>query len=164
MRGLAGLSATQREVVSCRYLLDLDEAGLEKSYAAHREAYQRIFTRLGIEHRVVAAISGAMGGSASEEFLAPTPVGEDTFVRCTSCDYAANAEAVQVRFDPGLIGYRDLLQVFFSIHDPTTRDRQGNDVGTQYRSAIITTSPDPRSRCFAVLIAASTLQIDDNPR
>jgi peptide-methionine (S)-S-oxide reductase len=52
-----------------------------------------------------------------------------------------HAEVVQVRFDPAVIGYRDLLEVFFTIHDPTTRDRQGNDVGSQYRSAIFTHSP-----------------------
>jgi len=62
-----------------------------------------------------------------------------------------HAEAVQVRFDPGLIGYRDLLQVFFSIHDPTTRDRQGNDVGPQYRSAIFYHDDDQRAEAEAVM-------------
>ncbi|MDH4160932.1 MAG: His/Gly/Thr/Pro-type tRNA ligase C-terminal domain-containing protein, partial [Actinomycetota bacterium] len=61
------------------------------------EAYVRIFDRLGLEYVVVAAMSGAMGGSASEEFLATAPNGEDTYVRCTTCDYAANVEAVRVR-------------------------------------------------------------------
>jgi prolyl-tRNA synthetase len=59
-------------------------------------AYVRAFDRLGLDYRVVAAVSGAMGGSASEEFLAPAPTGEDTFVSCTGCDYAANTEAVEV--------------------------------------------------------------------
>jgi prolyl-tRNA synthetase len=59
-----------------------------------REAYRRIFDRLGLAHTIVAAMSGAMGGSASEEFLAAADVGEDTFAGCTSCDYAANTEAV----------------------------------------------------------------------
>ncbi|MEX2030521.1 MAG: peptide-methionine (S)-S-oxide reductase MsrA [Anaerolineales bacterium] len=53
-----------------------------------------------------------------------------------------HAEAIQVTFDPGRIAYRDLVQVFFSLHDPTTRDRQGADVGSQYRSAVFTHSPD----------------------
>jgi peptide-methionine (S)-S-oxide reductase len=52
-----------------------------------------------------------------------------------------HAEVVRLEFDPDVIGYRDLLEIFFTIHDPTTPDRQGNDVGTQYRSVIFTTSP-----------------------
>jgi prolyl-tRNA synthetase len=82
------------------YSFDLDDAGLQRAYDDHRAAYQRIFNRLGIEFRIVSAVSGAMGGSASEEFLAPSPSGEDTFVTCTSCDYAANVEAVQVAPPP----------------------------------------------------------------
>ena len=62
----------------------------------HRDAYIRIFERLGLRYVIVAAMSGAMGGSASEEFLADAEVGEDTYVKCTNCDYAANVEAVQV--------------------------------------------------------------------
>jgi prolyl-tRNA synthetase len=78
------------------YSFDISDAGLDKSYQLHRDAYISIFERLGIQYRIVAAMSGAMGGSKSEEFLAPSPIGEDTFVMCTNCDYAANAEAVQV--------------------------------------------------------------------
>ena len=63
-----------------------------------------------------------------------------------------HAEVVQVTFDPEVIGYRDLLDVFFSIHDPTTLDRQGHDVGSQYRSAIFTHSPEQEK------IARSTIQ------
>ncbi|MFE6846011.1 proline--tRNA ligase [Streptomyces sp. NPDC057686] len=76
------------------YSFDVSDEGLAESYALHRAAYQRIFERLGLDHRIVSAVSGAMGGSASEEFLAPAPAGEDTFVDCPSCDYAANTEAV----------------------------------------------------------------------
>ncbi|SEO02444.1 proline--tRNA ligase [Actinacidiphila rubida] len=76
------------------YSFDTGEEGLAAAYRLHREAYQRIFTRLGLDFRVVSAVSGAMGGSASEEFLAPAAAGEDTFVDCPACDYAANAEAV----------------------------------------------------------------------
>ena len=76
------------------YSFDLDEASLERSYQLHREAYQRIFRRLGLDYRIVSAVSGAMGGSASEEFLAPAAAGEDTFAFCPSCEYAANTEAV----------------------------------------------------------------------
>ena len=70
------------------YSFDLDDAGLMRSYRAHRDAYERIFTRLGLDYHIVAALSGAMGGSESEEFLAPTAAGEDTFVHCPACDYA----------------------------------------------------------------------------
>ena len=76
------------------YSFDLDDDGLKVSYQAHREAYQRLFARLGVKYVIVAATSGAMGGSASEEFLAESEVGEDTFVRCLESGYAANVEAV----------------------------------------------------------------------
>ncbi|SHJ32934.1 prolyl-tRNA synthetase [Nocardiopsis flavescens] len=76
------------------YSFDIDDAGLQESYDKHRAAYIRIFDRLGLEYVVVKATSGAMGGSASEEFLAVAPTGEDTFVRSTGSDYAANVEAV----------------------------------------------------------------------
>jgi prolyl-tRNA synthetase len=86
------------------YSFDLDEAGLARSYDAHRRAYQRIFSRLGLPFVIVAATSGAMGGSRSEEFLLPAAAGEDTFVRCTAgtgCDHAANVEAVETPVPPG---------------------------------------------------------------
>ena len=82
------------------YSFDLDDEGLAKSYADHRVTYQRMFERLGLDYRIVYAVSGAMGGSASEEFLAPTPSGEDSFVQCENCDYAANTEAVEIAVPP----------------------------------------------------------------
>ncbi|MFE1777051.1 proline--tRNA ligase [Streptomyces sp. NPDC059008] len=82
------------------YSFDTTDEGLEQSYALHRQAYQKIFERLGLDYRIVSAVSGAMGGSASEEFLAPAAAGEDTFVDCPSCDYAANTEAVTVKVAP----------------------------------------------------------------
>jgi prolyl-tRNA synthetase len=93
-RPRSGLLRTREFVMKDSYSFDLTDEGLEASYAAHREAYLRIFARLGLDVRVVSAVSGAMGGSASEEFLAPTPVGEDTFASCARCGYAANTEAV----------------------------------------------------------------------
>jgi prolyl-tRNA synthetase len=95
-RPRAGLLRTREFVMKDSYSFDIDDAGLEASYEQHRVAYQRCFDRLGLPYVVVSAMSGAMGGSRSEEFLAPLAVGEDTFVRCSSCDYAANTEAVQV--------------------------------------------------------------------
>ncbi|MET8281351.1 proline--tRNA ligase [Micromonospora sp. NPDC005174] len=96
-RPRAGVLRGREFLMKDAYSFDLDEAGLRDAYARHRAAYQRIFDRLGLEHTVVHAMSGAMGGSASEEFLATTPVGEDTFVGCTACAYAANTEAVLTR-------------------------------------------------------------------
>jgi len=78
------------------YSFDVDDEGLQRSYDRHRDAYISTFDRLGLPYVIVSAMSGAMGGSASEEFLAPIDVGEDTFVQCTSCGYSANTEAVLV--------------------------------------------------------------------
>lgn len=93
-RPRAGILRGREFVMKDSYSFDLDEDGLKASYNAHREAYQRIFSRLGVKYVIVAATSGAMGGSASEEFLADSPVGEDTYVRCPESGYAANVEAV----------------------------------------------------------------------
>lgn len=92
-RPRAGILRGREFVMKDAYSFDVDDAGLEASYQRQREAYQRIFARLGMEVVVVAAMSGAMGGSRSEEFLMPTPIGEDTFVRSAG-GYAANVEAV----------------------------------------------------------------------
>jgi prolyl-tRNA synthetase len=92
-RPRAGLLRGREFLMKDSYSFDLSDEGLAESYAAHRAAYQRIFHRLGIAYDIVQAVSGPMGGSVSEEFLAPTPVGEDTYVTCV-CGYAANVEAV----------------------------------------------------------------------
>lgn len=93
-RPRAGLLRGREFLMKDSYSFDVDDEGLAKSYNDHRDAYERIFQRLGLPYAIVKAMSGAMGGSMSEEFLAPIEVGEDTFVRCTACDYAANTEAV----------------------------------------------------------------------
>ncbi|NLU69701.1 proline--tRNA ligase [Streptomyces sp. HNM0574] len=82
------------------YSFDVSDEGLQTSYDLHRAAYQRIFERLGMDYRIVSAISGAMGGSASEEFLAPAAAGEDTYAQCPQCGYAANTEALHVEVKP----------------------------------------------------------------
>ncbi len=92
-RPRAGLIRGREFIMKDAYSFDIDDAGLEASYQRQRDAYQRIFNRLGLEHVIVAATSGAMGGSRSEEFLHPTAIGEDTFVRSPG-GYAANIEAV----------------------------------------------------------------------
>ncbi len=93
-RPRAGILRAREFVMKDSYSFDIDNAGLKVSYHAHREAYQRIFDRLQVRYVIVSAVSGAMGGSASEEFLAESPIGEDTFVRCLESGYAANVEAV----------------------------------------------------------------------
>ncbi|WP_285296124.1 proline--tRNA ligase [Actinomyces israelii] len=92
-RPRAGLIRGREFVMKDSYSFDMDDAGLEASYRLHRDAYERIFARLGLDYVPVNAMAGAMGGSHSEEFLHPSPIGEDTFVRSAG-GYAANAEAV----------------------------------------------------------------------
>jgi len=89
-RPRAGVLRGREFVMKDSYSFDIDDAGLDASYQRHRDAYIRIFDKLGFEYVIVKAEAGAMGGSKSEEFLASSPVGEDTYVRCTKCDYAAN--------------------------------------------------------------------------
>ncbi|GAB2820951.1 proline--tRNA ligase [Lentzea nigeriaca] len=93
-RPRAGILRGREFLMKDSYSFDLTDEGLSKSYQDHRDAYIRIFDRLGLEYVVVSATSGAMGGSASEEFLAVAETGEDTFVRSTESSYAANVEAV----------------------------------------------------------------------
>jgi prolyl-tRNA synthetase len=93
-RPRAGLLRGREFVMKDSYSFDVDDAGLEESYQRHRDAYIATFDRLGLPYVIVSARSGAMGGSRSEEFLCPTPVGEDTFVRSPG-GYAANVEAVE---------------------------------------------------------------------
>ncbi|GGM38642.1 proline--tRNA ligase [Longimycelium tulufanense] len=99
-RPRAGILRGREFVMKDAYSFDLDDEGLKHSYELHRDAYIRIFDRLGLEYHIVSAMSGAMGGSASEEFLAPSPAGEDTYVRCLESGYAANVEAVTTPAPP----------------------------------------------------------------
>ena len=96
-RPRAGLLRCREFVMKDSYSFDVSDEGLDRSYEAHRQAYVKTFDRLGFDYVIVKATAGAMGGSKSEEFLATAENGEDTYVRCSSCDYAANVEAVQVR-------------------------------------------------------------------
>ena len=106
-RPRAGILRGREFVMKDSYSFDIDEAGLDKSYQLHRDAYVRIFDRLGFHYVIVQAMAGAMGGSKSEEFLATAENGEDTYVRCANCGYAANVEAVRVPA-PEPVSYADL--------------------------------------------------------
>ncbi|MFJ6917826.1 proline--tRNA ligase [Streptomyces sp. NPDC101133] len=99
-RPRAGILRGREFLMKDSYSFDVADEGLAESYALHRAAYQRIFERLGLDYRIVAATAGAMGGSKSEEFLAPAGAGEDTFADCPNCDYAANTEAITYTLTP----------------------------------------------------------------
>ena len=96
-RPRSGIIRGREFVMKDSYSFDLDDAGLDASYEKHRQAYIKTFDRLGLKYNIVAAMSGAMGGSRSEEFLAPCPTGEDTYVLCEKCGYAANVEAMTTK-------------------------------------------------------------------
>lgn len=99
-RPRSGIIRGREFVMKDSYSFDLDDEGLAKSYERHRDAYIKTFNRLGLRFNIVSAMSGAMGGSRSEEFLAPCPTGEDTYVLCEKCGYAANVEAMKTKVSP----------------------------------------------------------------
>ncbi|MBU4464206.1 MAG: proline--tRNA ligase [Actinobacteria bacterium] len=118
-RPRAGLLRGREFTMKDAYSFDYTDAGLDASYMAQRDAYERIFTRLGLEYVIVQADAGAMGGSRSEEFLHPTSVGEDTFVRSAG-GYAANVEAFTTVV-PHAISFEGLAApvIFDSPNTPT---------------------------------------------
>ena len=119
-RPRAGILRGREFVMKDSYSFDLDDEGLDNSYDLHRRAYVRIFDRLGLRYVVVSAMSGAMGGSASEEFLAEGETGEDTFVRSTASDYAANVEAVSTPApEPQPVEGRSAAEVHHTPDTPT---------------------------------------------
>jgi prolyl-tRNA synthetase len=148
------------------YSFDLDQEGLQRSYDAHREAYVRIFERLGLPFAIVSAMSGAMGGSASEEFLFPCDIGEDTFVQCTACNYSANTEAVRVGVattidassvaaakvvdTPDTPTIQTLVDLFNAREDLKLADRQWNAADTLKNVVVNLRHPDGRLEALAI--------------
>jgi len=120
-RPRAGLLRGREFSMKDAYSFDYTDEGLEKSYQSQRDAYERIFQRLGLEYVIVQADAGAMGGSRSEEFLHPTDVGEDTFVR-TDGGYAANVEAFRVTPPAALDASKTPAPVVFDSPDTPTID------------------------------------------
>ncbi|MFI6288773.1 proline--tRNA ligase [Streptomyces sp. NPDC051018] len=118
-RPRSGILRSREFLMKDSYSFDTSDEGLAQAYALHREAYIRIFRRLGLEHHIVSAVSGAMGGSASEEFLAPAAAGEDTFVHCPSCGYAANTEAVTFTAGAAPAGEHPPLETLDTPDTPT---------------------------------------------
>lgn len=141
-RPRAGVLRGREFIMKDSYSFDLSEEGLQVSYQAHRDAYERIFSRLGFDYRIVFAVSGAMGGSASEEFLAPTPSGEDSFVQCTNCDYAANTEAVEIAVPDAHDGSEYPASVVLDTPDtPTIATLVDSLNGYDWSSAGVTEPP-----------------------
>ena len=118
-RPRSGIIRGREFVMKDSYSFDVDDAGLEVSYQKHRDAYIKTFDRLGLKYNIVSAVSGAMGGSKSEEFLAPCPTGEDTYVLCNSCGYAANVEAMVTKVDTFTGEKVGALEVLDTPNTPT---------------------------------------------
>ncbi|MDP1929390.1 MAG: peptide-methionine (S)-S-oxide reductase MsrA [Thiobacillus sp.] len=110
---------------------------------------ESVFNRLrGVE----SAVSGYMGGHTLNPTYGDICNGD-----------TGHAEVVQVRFDPDVISYRELLEIFFTLHDPTQLNRQGNDVGTQYRSAIFCHTPEQKADAEAVIAGLTSAKQFDAP-
>ena len=118
-RPRSGIIRGREFVMKDSYSFDLTDEGLVDSYMRHRAAYIATFDRLRLKYNIVSAVSGAMGGSASEEFLAPCETGEDTYVLCEKCGYAANVEAVTTVVAPGDASKVPAQEVFDSPNTPT---------------------------------------------
>jgi prolyl-tRNA synthetase len=118
-RPRSGIIRGREFVMKDSYSFDLTDEGLVESYMRHRAAYISTFNRLRLKYNIVSAVSGAMGGSASEEFLAPCETGEDTYVLCEKCGYAANVEAVTTLVAPSDASGVGALEVFDSPNTPT---------------------------------------------
>lgn len=118
-RPRSGIIRGREFVMKDSYSFDIDDAGLIASYNKHREAYIKTFDRLGLKYNIVSAVSGAMGGSGSEEFLAPCDTGEDTYVLCNKCGYAANVEAMVTKVAPYSGAAPAAMDEFNSPNTPT---------------------------------------------
>ncbi|CAN2205716.1 ProS Prolyl-tRNA synthetase [Candidatus Nanopelagicaceae bacterium] len=118
-RPRSGIIRGREFVMKDSYSFDVTDEGLQESYDRHREAYIKTFDRLRLKYNIVSAVSGAMGGSASEEFLAPCATGEDTYVLCPKCGYAANVEAMTTKVASADASQVAALEVFDSPNTPT---------------------------------------------
>lgn len=118
-RPRSGIIRGREFVMKDSYSFDVDDGGLQKSYDAHRDAYIKTFDRLGLKYSIVSAMSGAMGGSASEEFLAPCDTGEDTYVLCPSCGFAANVEAMTTKVADKKFDIPPAIEVLDTPNTPT---------------------------------------------
>jgi prolyl-tRNA synthetase len=139
-RPRAGILRGREFLMKDSYSFDLSDDGLSASYQSHRDAYIKIFDRLGLKYVIVSAMSGAMGGSASEEFLAEAETGEDTYVRSTESGYAANVEAVTTPAPPAQsVEDKPAAQVHHTPDTPTIETLvnflNGADLGRTFTAA-----------------------------
>ena len=118
-RPRSGIIRGREFVMKDSYSFDLTDEGLVESYQKHRAAYIKTFDRLGMKYNIVSAVAGAMGGSSSEEFLAPCPTGEDTYVLCEKCGYAANVEAMVTKVAPADSSKVEAMEVMDTPNTPT---------------------------------------------
>jgi prolyl-tRNA synthetase len=118
-RPRSGIIRGREFVMKDSYSFDLTDEGLVESYQKHRAAYIKTFDRLGLRYNIVSAVAGAMGGSSSEEFLAPCDTGEDTYVLCEKCGYAANVEAMVTTVAPSDPKDVAAAEAFDSPNTPT---------------------------------------------
>jgi prolyl-tRNA synthetase len=173
-RPRAGLLRGREFVMKDAYSFDINDEGLEASYQAQRAAYERIFTRLGVEYVIVKADAGAMGGSKSEEFLSPSPIGEDTFVRSAG-GYAANVEAVATVVPKEIaIGSQPAAVVHDSPNTPTIKtlvdlanDKVKKSDGTSWSATdtlknvvLALTSPEGK-RSFVIVGIPGDREVDE---
>ncbi len=118
-RPRSGIIRGREFVMKDSYSFDITDEGLVESYQKHRAAYIKTFDRLGLRYNIVSAVAGAMGGSSSEEFLAPCDTGEDTYVLCEKCGYAANVEAMVTTVAPSDPKGVAAAEAFDSPNTPT---------------------------------------------
>lgn len=164
-RPRAGVLRGREFTMKDSYSFDMTDEGLDESYARHRKAYQRIFDRLGFDYAICQATSGAMGGSASEEFLAISEVGEDTFVRATDGDYAANVEAVVTQVpEERSIEDQPEAQVHSTPESPTidTLVEWANDAGMEVDGRKVEASDT--LKCMVIKTAQPVADAEDEER
>jgi prolyl-tRNA synthetase len=165
-RPRAGILRGREFVMKDAYSFDTDQSGLDVSYQKHRDAYIKTFKRLGLDFVIVSAMSGAMGGSKSEEFLAPCEFGEDTYVKCEKCEYAANVEAVitpvpkdldfskvpaaHVEETPNTPTIDSLVEISNSRKDLRREDRDWNAADTLKNVVVMLTHPDGKNEPLVV--------------
>jgi len=156
-RPKSGLMRIRTFIMKDAYTFDVDRAGLDKSFIDQREAYKKIFTRCGLQYLIVEASSGSMGGSESNEFMAPSPAGEDVIVSCVNCDYAANLEKATSRLEeiadePGPAAPEEFPTPGVRTIEDLTTFPGGADANRQIKSLVFIATIDGESRPVLVLL------------